>query len=82
MTIFVRIRFIAFVYRSCRELQENAKNLTLSTYSHTPIGNFKQLIEENYTSLKLPKQYAALLYITSNHLNAVCNDSLGMSAEN
>ncbi len=56
------------------------KNQTLNTYSHTLIGNFKQLIEENYTSLKLPKQYAALLYITPNHLNAVCKDSLGVSA--
>ena len=28
----------------------------------------------------MPKQYAALLYITPNHLNALCNDFLGVSA--
>lgn len=49
-------------------------------YNHTLIGNFKELIEQNYKQLKLPKQYAALLYITPNHLNAVCNDFLGTSA--
>ena len=28
----------------------------------------------------MPKQYAELLYITPNHLNALCNDFLGVSA--
>mgnify|MGYP001608602554 CR=1 FL=1 len=30
--------------------------------------------------LRLPKQYAELLYITPNHLNALCNDVLGVPA--
>lgn len=51
-----------------------------STYNHTLIKNFNSLIERNYKKLKLPKDYAALLYITPNHLNAVCNDFLGVSA--
>jgi len=34
----------------------------------------------NYATLRLPKQYAELLYITPNHLNAICNDLLGYSA--
>lgn len=50
------------------------------TYNHTLLRNFKQLIEVNYATLRLPKQYAALLYITPNHLNAICNDLLGYSA--
>ncbi len=51
-----------------------------NVYNHTLLNNFKDLIENNYQKLKLPKQYAALLYITPNHLNAVCNDFLGISA--
>lgn len=51
-----------------------------NTYNYTLLKNFKQLIETNYTTLRLPKQYAALLYITPNHLNAVCNDLLGIAA--
>jgi AraC-like DNA-binding protein len=51
-----------------------------SNYNHTLLNNFIALIESNYATLKLPKQYANLLYITPNHLNALCNDFLGVSA--
>jgi len=44
------------------------------------LKNFQKLIEANYIKLKLPKDYANLLYITPNHLNAVCKDLLGMQA--
>lgn len=50
------------------------------TYNHTLLKNFKQLIEANFATLRLPKEYASLLYITPNHLNAICNDLLGISA--
>jgi len=49
-------------------------------YNHTLLKNFKKLIEDNFTKLKLPKEYAELLYVTPNHLNALCNDVLGISA--
>lgn len=49
-------------------------------YSYTLLKNFQKLIETNFWTLKLPKDYAQLLYITPNHLNAVCNDILGMAA--
>ncbi len=55
-------------------------NKNLNPYSHTILRNFQQLIEQNYTKLRLPKQYAELLYITPNHLNSLCNDFLGTSA--
>ena len=59
----------------------NASNLAAANpYNHAILRNFQHLIEENYTKLRLPKQYAALLYITPNHLNALCNDFLGASA--
>lgn len=50
------------------------------TYNYTLLRNFQKLIEKNYTLLKLPKEYAELLFITPNHLNALCNAMLGMSA--
>lgn len=49
-------------------------------YNHTILNNFRQLIETNYKDIRLPKDYAKLLYITPNHLNALCNDFLGTSA--
>lgn len=51
-----------------------------SVYNHTLLRNFLNLIESNFKSLRLPKEYAALLYITPNHLNALCKELLGQSA--
>lgn len=42
--------------------------------------NFEKLIDENYLSLRLPKQYAELLHVTPNHLNKLCNEMVGISA--
>lgn len=44
------------------------------------LNNFRKLIDEHYRSLRLPKEYADLLYITPNHLNALCKDLLGKTA--
>jgi AraC family transcriptional regulator, transcriptional activator of pobA len=49
-------------------------------YNYTLLRNFQKLIEKNYTTLKLPKEYAEMLYITPNHLNALCSSILGMPA--
>jgi AraC family transcriptional activator of pobA len=51
-----------------------------NNYNHTLLKGFQNLIETNYARMRLPKQYAELLYITPNHLNALCNDFLGLSA--
>ncbi|WP_183559099.1 helix-turn-helix domain-containing protein [Mucilaginibacter sp. SP1R1] len=50
------------------------------SYNQTLLKSFKKLIEHHYTDIKLPKDYAAMLYITPNHLNAVCKDMMGVSA--
>jgi len=44
------------------------------------LKNFKQLIDKHFRSLKLPKEYAEILYITPNHLNALSQDLLGKTA--
>ena len=51
-----------------------------ASYNQTLLKNFQKLIEVHYNDLKLPKDYAAFLYITPNHLNAICKDLLGMQA--
>ena len=44
------------------------------------LHNFRKLVNQYYSQYKLPKDYAAMLYVTPNHLNAVCQDLLGKSA--
>jgi len=51
-----------------------------ASYNYTLLKSFQKLIEQQYTELKHPKDYAQLLYITPNHLNALCKDLLGMQA--
>lgn len=50
------------------------------SYNQTLLRSFQRLTDEHFTRLRLPKDYAELLYITPNHLNALCNDVLGISA--
>jgi AraC-like DNA-binding protein len=69
------------LFISISRLNTNANALNgTSSYNHTLLKNFQNLVEKNYATLKLPKYYAELLYITPNHLNALCNDVLGISA--
>jgi AraC family transcriptional activator of pobA len=58
----------------------NTRNESVPAYNYTLLRNFQKLIERNYTKLKLPKDYAGLLYITPNHLNALCTAALGIPA--
>ncbi|MDB5015660.1 MAG: araC 2 [Mucilaginibacter sp.] len=51
-----------------------------ASYNQTLLKNFQKLIGQHYTNLKLPRDYADLLYITPNHLNAICKDMLGIQA--
>ena len=44
------------------------------------LSNFRKLVNTYYAEKRLPKEYAAMLYITPNHLNAMCNDLLGQPA--
>lgn len=44
------------------------------------LTNFRLLINKHYNTIRLPKEYAELLYITPNHLNALCQDLLGKTA--
>jgi AraC family transcriptional activator of pobA len=50
------------------------------SYNSTLLRNFRDLIDTHFASIRLPKDYAAMLYITPNHLNALCKDLLGAPA--
>ncbi|PLK42806.1 AraC family transcriptional regulator [Emticicia sp. TH156] len=49
-------------------------------FNYTLLKNFQKLVEKQYISLKRPMDYAGLLYITPNHLNALCKENLGITA--
>jgi AraC family transcriptional activator of pobA len=49
-------------------------------YNSVLLRSFQKLIDQHYKEMKLPKDYAALLYVTPNHLNALSKDLTGRSA--
>jgi AraC family transcriptional regulator, transcriptional activator of pobA len=41
---------------------------------------FEKLIEQHFREKRLPKEYAEMMFVTPNHLNALSNDVAGKSA--
>jgi AraC family transcriptional activator of pobA len=57
-----------------RCIQDNKLVYNQENYNSLLVKKFIELIEENFREIKLPKGYAAMLYITSNHLNFICQE--------
>jgi len=68
------------LFISIGRLQQGDQSVVAGSYNQTLLGSFQKLVEQHYIKLRLPKDYAAMLYITPNHLNALCKDVLGQSA--
>lgn len=64
------------VDRSCVK----RKGKSVPQQKHTLLRSFQQLIDKHFRDIKLPKEYADLLYITPNHLNALCQELVGKTA--
>jgi AraC-like DNA-binding protein len=75
----IRLRLLELfitVERSC--LSKKGRNKPPQKY--LLLRNFQQLIDKHFRTMKLPKEYAGMLYVTPNHLNALCQDLLGKTA--
>ena len=78
-TDFVRISLL-YIFHLLESQRPRGASTPGDGFNHTLLRNFLNLIESNYKTLRLPKDYAALLYITPNHLNALSQEAMGMSA--
>ena len=63
-----------------REISSETHVSGKTNYKSALMKQFIELIEENFKELKLPKDYASMLFITSNHLNFICKEQIKMSA--
>lgn len=70
LELFIRIE------RSCKKSER--KNI--APQKLLLLRNYQRLIDKYFRTIKLPKEYADLLYITPNHLNALCTELLGKTA--
>jgi AraC-like DNA-binding protein len=56
-------------------IPSGSKELNTSPYSER-IFLFERLVEENFKTLKSPKEYADLMNISTKHLNRICQNTL------
>ena len=70
------MQLFIIIEKSCKS--NNAR--TIPQQKQVLLRNFRRLIDQHYLTIKLPKEYADLLYVTPNHLNALCQDLLGKTA--
>ncbi|AFD08469.1 helix-turn-helix domain-containing protein [Solitalea canadensis] len=70
------LQLLVVLARACQP----EKQTEATRYNYTLLRSFEKLIESNFKTKKLPKEYAELLFITPNHLNAVVTSITGKSA--
>lgn len=76
---FARTALLQFLILVSRHENE-ANGANQNNYNSVLLRNFQKLIEAHYKEKKLTKDYAAMLYVTPNHLNALCKDVTGRPA--
>ena len=62
-----------------RQLPRPAQSV-ISRHQLTVLRNFERLIEQHFREKRLPRDYAEMLFITPNHLNALVNSVVGKPA--
>ncbi|MBO9635830.1 MAG: helix-turn-helix domain-containing protein [Chitinophagaceae bacterium] len=67
-----------FIYVS--RLSEPAEKATSSGYNSVLLKNFQKLIDLHFRKKKLTRDYAAMLFVTPNHLNALSKHVTGKAA--
>lgn len=75
--IRVMLLQIFLILEKSRSLQGDQK---MQVTQNALIKNFQKLVETNFSHLRLPGEYASLLAVSPNHLNALSKENLGMQA--
>jgi AraC-like DNA-binding protein/mannose-6-phosphate isomerase-like protein (cupin superfamily) len=76
---YLKIKLLELFFLVEQKAENKQKN-AIPPVKYTLLRSFRKLLEQNFRTMRLPKEYAALLYVTPNHLNAFCQDVLGQTA--
>lgn len=76
---FLRALLMQMLVLLSRALPKLSK-VEVSRHQLTVLRNFEKLIEQHFKEKRLPRDYAEMLFITPNHLNALSNSVLGKPA--
>lgn len=75
----IRIRLIEFFILTERNTVPGGQKKN-TVQKPKLLTDFITLADMHYRDIKLPKEYALLLHVTPNHLNAICREVLGKTA--
>lgn len=75
----LRGMLLQLLVKLSRQLPRNSQP-GISRHQLTVLRNFERLIEIHFQEKRLPRDYAEMLYITPNHLNALVNAVIGKPA--
>lgn len=76
----LRIKLLDFFFLIAEIKGESAELKSADSHKQVIVKSFMKLIDEHYLQLRLPKDYAELLFVTPSYLNSVCKEILGLSA--
>ncbi|RYF81633.1 MAG: helix-turn-helix domain-containing protein, partial [Chitinophagaceae bacterium] len=76
---FIRTSLLQILFQVARSTVHR-HSTQQNNYNALLFQNFRRLIDEHYVAKKLVRDYAAMLYITPNHLNALSKDVGGRPA--
>ncbi len=72
----VRLILLEFFILVTRETSPETEATQALQGQALTLQNFRRLLNRHFRELRLPRDYAALLYVTPNYLNALCRDLL------
>lgn len=75
----IRLKLLEFFVLVERGYASKARR-NVAPQKLTLLRSYQHLIDQQFRTIKLPKEYAELLYVTPNHLNALCVDLVGKTA--
>ncbi|WP_157582638.1 helix-turn-helix domain-containing protein [Spirosoma arboris] len=68
------------LFITIHRISDAEKSGKTSLHNYAILKNFQKLIEANYNTLRLPKEYAEKLFLTPNYLNTICRQLMGVSS--
>lgn len=77
-TDIIRALLLTVFVLANRKVQSGNKHK--EPYLFRQLVAFEKLVDQHYMHKRLPKEYAEMLFITPNYLNAICNKLTGRSA--
>ena len=78
----LRIMLLEFFFLIAEIKGESCDVKSIENHNKIVLRNFEKLIDKHFLQLKLPKDYAELLFVTPSYLNSICKELLGLSAGN